>query len=1690
MAVAFGVLVPSAEADTLVTLPLQVDFQDAASTPATGYVADSGAAYDANRGYGWVAEATGLPLSIVGNGRDRNVVADARLDTFIHMQLPAGADGVATNAAWKANVPNGAYSITVAAGDPSYTDSRHVVRAEGLTLLDFTPASVATAQQTNTATVNVVDGVLNIDAVGGINTKLNYITVTPTTSSTPTIVSVDPNNGTTNNFRDVAVTIRTSNGVGAGTAKAETFKVLDSNNNPVAGFYNVDGAYSNASFQPSALLASNSTYQVQVTSGLKDVSGNSYAPFTSTFTTGTAVSTQSANVSFATSTFDSGAATPGPMAITKGPDGKLYIAYNNGAIVAYNLDANGNKTGTATQLNQFKLKRLISGLTFDPASTAANMTLYVTNNQNDCDLASTGKACDDFTGKISRISGSPTTIATATVQDVITGLPRSVGDHMTNGTAFGPDGALYIAQGAQNGYGATDVTWGQRAETRLSAAVLKADVRTITTAVNVQTTSPINYNPAAAGAKVTLYATGIRNPYALAWGASGVNSGKLYAPVNESSNGNTPADPAGGAGALSDLPSFNDYFTQVVPGKYYGHPNPVRGEYRLNGGNPTAGTDPFEVPQYPVGTQPNANWYQPDIDLGNHRSANGIAEFTSNVFGSNLQGQFLVTEYAGGKDVIAIKTDANGKPVSKTVVAAGFYNPLPIYVDNATGRVYVGEYGSEVGGNGGKVTLLTPNGTTPPNPNPGTGTSWKINFGPQNATAVTGYSLDYGQVFDATRGYGWNTSLTSFGRERNAVSDERMDTFMHMQHPDTPTTSGAWDLAVPNGTYNLTIGVGDPSNTDSVNVINAEGKQVVNYTSTAAAPQSTISATVVVADGKLTLDPTGGTNTKIAYIDVAQQSTGGPTEPTPTDPTTLKVDFATETGGLATGYTRDFGQAYDATRKFGWLNAATNAPSPLVGNARERNILTDKRLDSFIHVQLGTTSTGVQTVGKWEALVANGTYNVTVGVGDPSYIDSVHVIRAEGAEILRHTPTASVPQKTVTASVVVTDGKLTLDSTGGTNTKLAFVDIVPSTGTNPPAQSDQTPPAVAVNVTGSMNATGQYLGSATVTITATDAGSGVASTTYAVNGGASQNYTGAFQLPGAGTYSIVATSKDKATPNANTGTATKQVTVVNIGGGTSGTLAVTTPEDNLGLGSRLVFSTVKNEARTGHSATLRNAGTKTLTVSSLSFSGANQSEFQLCTAQPAFTLAPGATKSICVQYRPNRAFTGITTNLSSANLNITHSGSTTPYVVTLGGLSTSNYEGNDEASVQDIFTALGYGTNAGMTFLPHAKSVAVTSNKVGDEVLAPYFLRADGSKPVTLIPTAHYQGIDYFTNWKIGYNAKGSKNLTTLYNYNIGSANSGYGENQLLLPKVTGSMQLSPAVTTPFGFGDTDGTYTDDNLNEGKFHNWRVYTAKRADGTVIPNTYLIGTDIGSPWQNPNKNWDYQDFTFVVTNVKIDSATQPAASLTDRNYEFNGNDGGQLGTGFTAFQGASTASDISLSGGRLSVKSSADSNTVHRNALMSPVHMGSNLAIQARLVGPFTNINAGEEQQAIWFGPNATNYAKLEIENSGNANTKKLTFWVQKGSSGVVAGPSVTINTAGLNTLDLKFDVNPALNSGPRVTASYSINGGAFTALVRDYAGIPVEWMTQATPAGIIQSHQGSGGQQFTAVYEYFRISRT
>ncbi|WP_309569698.1 hypothetical protein [Deinococcus sp.] len=170
------------------------------------YAANTGAAYDGTSG--WVTEASLgsalVPLNMTGNGRDRTTTnttntTDVTQTTQINMQCNTQtsgnpcSSGTLTSGAFEYAVANGTYSVTVsvgdAAGDPSKSstfqdnqNSVHVINVEGTNVV---PAFTQTGTTNGSyfsfkkATVTVTDGMLTVDAIGGKNTKINYIDITP-----------------------------------------------------------------------------------------------------------------------------------------------------------------------------------------------------------------------------------------------------------------------------------------------------------------------------------------------------------------------------------------------------------------------------------------------------------------------------------------------------------------------------------------------------------------------------------------------------------------------------------------------------------------------------------------------------------------------------------------------------------------------------------------------------------------------------------------------------------------------------------------------------------------------------------------------------------------------------------------------------------------------------------------------------------------------------------------------------------------------------------------------------------------------------------------------------------------------------------------------------------------------------------------------------------------------------------------------------------------------------------------------------------------------------------------------------------------------------------------------------------------------------------------------------------------------
>ncbi|HEX2621313.1 MAG TPA: hypothetical protein VHL11_14240, partial [Phototrophicaceae bacterium] len=185
----------------------------------------------------------------------------------------------------------------------------------------------------------------------------------------------------------------------------------------------------------------------------------------------------------------------------------------------------------------------------------------------------------------------------------------------------------------------------------------------------------------------------------------------------------------------------------------------------------------------------------------------------------------------------------------------------------------------------------------------------------------------------------------------------------------------------------------------------------------------------------------------------------------------VRINFQTQTAPvptIPTIYFKDYGQPYGVRSdpnqgsgwSYGWIDAS-GAPLDLSlngGNGRDRGYSAtgmDQRLDTLLYMQgddfTGTFPSGVQTEGKWEIAVPNGTYLVTVSAGDPrleptTANESYSSINVEGINAIYRwysaLPSGSVDRlKQATISVFVTDGKLTVDALSGFNSKINYIDI-------------------------------------------------------------------------------------------------------------------------------------------------------------------------------------------------------------------------------------------------------------------------------------------------------------------------------------------------------------------------------------------------------------------------------------------------------------------------------------------------------------------------------------------------------------------------------------------------------------------------------------------------------------------------
>jgi Bacterial Ig-like domain len=469
---------------------------------------------------------------------------------------------------------------------------------------------------------------------------------------------------------------------------------------------------------PKSPLAAGTTYRIEVTADLRDTAGRPFKEFTSIFTTARNVQAKSIPLSFEQVPQK---VEPQPyLVLTFGPDAKLYGGTFTGEIVRFDLNAQGTIVGQSSiKTLQAKGPRMITGLLFDPQSTADNLRLYVSHGQMVLpDATGTIQGADDFTGAITLLTGSQLD----TAQDLVVGLPRGYKDHLNFQLTFGRDGAIYFNQGSHTSVGSPDNKWGQRPERLLTAAILRLDPTLIKNPpIDVRTkdagrTDGIFYDPFAKDAPLTIYATGVRSAYKLLLHSNG----NLYAPVNgAAAGGNLPERPANPdrpqpyramLNRIDELDhTTDDTLVIVKPGKYYGHPNPRRDQYILMGGNPTEKTDPYEVEQYPVKTPPEQDFEMPVLSFGKNRSVNSLVEYNTPSLDRTLRGAMIGTRFSAGSDLIMIVPDADGsiqRVVTKIDGFSGFSQPLDIAMHPKLGLLYVSEFGQD--GSRSPITVLRP----------------------------------------------------------------------------------------------------------------------------------------------------------------------------------------------------------------------------------------------------------------------------------------------------------------------------------------------------------------------------------------------------------------------------------------------------------------------------------------------------------------------------------------------------------------------------------------------------------------------------------------------------------------------------------------------------------------------------------------------------------------------------------------------------------------------------------------------------------------------------------------------------------------------------------------------------------------------------------------------------------------------
>jgi hypothetical protein len=305
-------------------------------------------------------------------------------------------------------------------------------------------------------------------------------------------------------------------------------------------------------------------------------------------------------------------------------------------------------------------ERLVTGMLV--TGTPSRPVLYVSSSDPriGAGLSGTDRDVDTNSGIISRLTWTGSEWKRI---DLVRGLPRSEEDHATNGLAL--DAAkrtLFVAQGSNTNEGAPSEKLGHLPEYALSAAILAIDLRRIGERTYDLPTlddetrdgkdddgDPFGGNHGrnqarvVPGGPVRVYAPGFRNAYDVVL----TRSGRLYSSQNGgAADWGEPPTREGPNGRCTNEPREPGHYDPdslhlVLPGRYYGHPNPTRGNrantFNSNRQSPVVRADPVECDyRRPKDRDPVVLF---------PTSTNGLAEYTASSFGGAMSGNLLAASF-------------------------------------------------------------------------------------------------------------------------------------------------------------------------------------------------------------------------------------------------------------------------------------------------------------------------------------------------------------------------------------------------------------------------------------------------------------------------------------------------------------------------------------------------------------------------------------------------------------------------------------------------------------------------------------------------------------------------------------------------------------------------------------------------------------------------------------------------------------------------------------------------------------------------------------------------------------------------------------------------------------------------------------------------------------------------------------